>query len=233
MGNGYLIMHKPKLKPGMPLDIVFVNELNQPNAHYMKAVVYDFDQNIITLSQTTPALTTRFLNRRILITFLMHIQNRVLRFGFPAQLVDLISDYSMSAGHSVEALLAKKSGEPEPTDFRMYFRVKPPSNTDLCLFMEEQKVSLLDISIGGAKFIYPKRYFFRTGESMTFKLIIGISSFNVDAVVRTVREPDMSAANKNLQYVSVEFRHDDKTMEAALGKSIMEIERSLLCEGKM
>lgn len=226
-------MHKPELKPGMPLDIVFVNELNQPNAHYMKAVVYDCDQNIITLSQTTPSLTTRFLNRRILITFLMNIQNRVLRFGFPAQLIDLIGDYTMSTGHTVEALLAKKTGDPEPTDFRMYFRVKPPSNTDLCLFMEEQKVNLLDISIGGAKFIYPKRYFFRAGDSMTFKLIIGNASFNVDAVVRTVRAPDVTAANSNLQYVSVEFRHDDKTMEAALGRAIMVIERSLLSEGKL
>lgn len=217
----------------MPLDIVFVNELNQPNAHYMKAVVYDYDQNVITMSQTTPALTTRFLNRRILITFLVHIQNRVLRFGFPAQLVDLVADYTMSVGHTVEALLAKKSGDPEPTDFRMYFRVKPPSNTDLCLFMEEQKVSLLDISIGGARFIYPKRYFFRPGELITFKLIIGLASFNVDTIVRSVDEPDASATQKNLQYVSVQFRYDDKAMEASLGRAIMEIERSLLSEGKM
>ena len=149
-------MNKPELKAGMPLDIVFENEINRPNAHYLKAVVYDYNNNFITISQTSPALNRRFLKRKVLITFLVRIENRILRFGFPGLLADLISDYAMSSDKTTEALLIKKLAQPEPTDFRMYFRVKPPSNTNLCLFLEEQKVSLLDISIGGAKFMYPK-----------------------------------------------------------------------------
>jgi c-di-GMP-binding flagellar brake protein YcgR len=156
-----------------------------------------------------------------------------MRFGFPAQLIGLMSDYTMSAGHTVEALLAKKTGDAEPTDFRMYFRVKPPSNTDLCLFMEDHKVSLLDISIGGAKFIFPKRHFFRPGGVIQVKLLIGLNSFNVEALVRNVHEADIDANNKNLQYVSVRFHYTDKDTETSLGKAIMEIERSLLSEGKM
>lgn len=226
-------MNKPELKAGMPLDIVFENEVNQPKAHYMKAVVYDYNKNIVTISQTSPALTKHFLNRRILITFLVNIENRILRFGFPGLLTDLISDYAMASEITVEALWIKKLAEPEPTDFRLYFRVKPPSNTDLFLFLEEQKVSLLDISIGGAKFTYSKNHFFRIGDNVKFKLLIGEAIFNIDAVVRNVREPDLSATNRNIQYISVEFRHDDKKMEAALGKSIIDIERGLLSKGKM
>jgi len=224
-------MNKPELKAGMPLDIVFENEINQSNAHYMKAVVYDFNNNFITISQTSPALNKRFLNRRVLTTFLVNIEHRVLRFGFPGLLADLIGDYPMSSGNTVEALLIKKLAQPEPTDFRMYFRVKPPLNTDLSLFLEEEKVNLLDISIGGAKFTYPKRHIFLPGETVKFKLIIGEAIFNIDAGVRNVREPYIAAANKNIQYVSVQFQHDDKKMEASLGKAILDIERNLLAKG--
>ncbi|MEE9911535.1 MAG: PilZ domain-containing protein [Deltaproteobacteria bacterium] len=228
-----LDMNKPELKAGMPLDIIFENEVNRPKAHYMKAVVYDFDNHAVTISQTSPALNKHFLNRRLLITFLVTIENRILRFGFAGLLADLISDYSMSSGTTVEALRIKKLAAPEPTDFRMYFRVRPPANSDLILFLEEQKVSLLDISIGGAKFTYPKRYTFQPGENVKFKLIINEDFFSIDGVIRNVREPYLTATNKNVQYVSVEFRHDDKKMETALGKAILEIERSLLSKGQI
>jgi hypothetical protein len=226
-------MYKPELKAGMPLDIVFENEANQPNAHYLKAVIYDYDKSFITISQTSPALTKHFLNRRILITFLVNIESRILRFGFSGQLMDLISHYAMASEKTAEALLIKKLSEAEPTDFRMYFRIKPPSNADLCLFLAEQKVSLLDISIGGAKFTYPKNYSFQLGETIKFKLVIRQAIFNIDATVRNVRGPDLSATNRRIQFVSVEFRHHDKKMESSLGKAIIDIERSLLAEGKM
>lgn len=226
-------MKKPELKPGTPLDIVFENEINRPNAHYMKAVVYDNDKSFLTISQTSPALGKRFLNRRIITTYLVKNENRVLRFGFPGVLALIQNDYAMSSGNIVEALLIKPLADPEPTDFRMYFRVRPPSSTDLSLFLEEQKVNLLDISIGGAKFTCPRRYVFRTDETIKLKLIIGETIFHVDAAVRNVRDSFAGSAAHNLQHVSVEFRPDDKKMEAALGKAIMEIERSLLSRGAM
>lgn len=226
-------MYTQEIKPGMPLDIVFENEFNQPNAHYMKAVVYDCNKKLITISQTSPALSKNFLKRRILATFLVYNDNRVLRFGFPAHLTDLIDEYEISSKKTVEALLLKKLNEQEPIDFRMYFRVKPPAETYLRLFLQEEKVNLLDISIGGAKFIHPKRHLFQAKDKVTFKLIIADTVFNVDAIVRNVREPNINATNRNIQYVSVEFHPTDSKMEASLGKAILDIERSLLSKGKM
>jgi hypothetical protein len=226
-------MQKPEVRAGLTLDIIFENELNRPKAHYMKAVIYDCEKNFIIVSQTSPALSALFIGRRLLMTFLVRRDNRIFRMGFPAELINIIPDYEISSGNTVDALRCRKTGDPEPMDFRMTFRVKPPSNTDVCLFVEEQKVSLLDISIGGAKFTYPRRHVFRAGDKMIFKLIIGREMFNVDAVIRSVRHADDSAANKLLQYVSVEFRYSDRAVEASLGKAIMNIERSLLAEGKM
>jgi hypothetical protein len=224
-------MHKPELRPGMPLDIIFENEIDDKNAHYMKAVVYDYEGKFITISQTSPALTTHFLKRRILTTFLAHSKNRLLRFGFSGLLYDLIPDYAISSGNTAEALIIKKLKDLEPVDFRMYFRVRPPSDTDLRLFLKEEKVNLLDVSIGGAKFIYSKNYFFSPGDPVKFKLLIGGAVFDIDALVRSVRQPDIYASNKNIQYVSVEFRIEDQKMEVSLGQAILNIERSQLSKG--
>lgn len=222
-------MKKTDLKAGMPLDVIFENELNTPSAHYMKAAVYDIDDQFVVISQTSPALTGRFLNRRLLITFLVRSDNRILRFGIPALFTELIAAYPMSSGKTAEALRLQKQGQVEPTDFRMYFRVKPPSSADLGLFLEEKKVQLLDISIGGAKFSYSERQFFHPGQNVSFKLVLREAIFNVDAVVRKVQET--SGGSRNLEYVSVEFRHRDRKIETALGGAIMDIERSLLSRG--
>jgi hypothetical protein len=226
-------MDKPEIYAGMPLDIIFENEIDKPNAHYMKAVVYDFSGRLITISQTSPALSTHFLKRRVLVTFLVKIRPRILRFGCSGILFDLLSDYVISSGNTAEALVIKRLTNPEPVDFRMYFRVKPPSDADLHMFLEEQKVNLLDISIGGAKFTYSKNYFFRPAETVKFKLLIGNVVFDIDALVRSVKPPDIHSTNRNLQYVSVEFRIEDKKMETTLGQAILNIERSLLADGRM
>jgi len=215
----------------MPLDIVFENEVGQPNAHYMKAVIYDYEKKLITISQTSPALTRHFLNRKILVTFLEQYKNRTQRFGFSGLLFDLVGDYRISSGNIVEALKVKRLSEDQPIDFRMYFRVRPPSEIELRLLLMEQKVNLIDISIGGAKFTFPRSYLFRPGDTVKFKLIVGLAVYDLSASVRSVQEADKYAANRNIQYVSVEFRIEDQKMEVALGRAILDIERSLLSKG--
>ena len=224
-------MRTPQLKAGNSVDIIFENEIAKSNAHYLKAVVYDYENDLITISQTSPALNRNFLDRRILVTFLVNIERRLLRFGFPARLIDLIATYQIASGNSVEALQIKKYADPAPVDFRMYFRVRMPSQSDLSLFYKEEKVNLMDISIGGAKFIYSKKYTFRPADMIKCTLIIGATIFNVDAKVRSVRAPSEEGANKNLQHVAVEFNHDNKQMEALLSKAILDIERDLLSKG--
>jgi hypothetical protein len=226
-------METPQLKAGSKLDIVFENEIMKSDAHYLKAVVYDYKDDLITISQTSPALNSNFLNRRILVTFLAKIERRVLRFGFPARLIELIPAYRISSGNDVEALQVKAYADPAPVDFRMYFRVRLPSKSDLSLFLKEDKVNLMDISIGGAKFTYPKKHLFQPADLLDCRLIIGSTIFNVKAKVRNVSAASEWAANKNIQYVSVEFSYDDKHLETSLGRAILDIERGLLSEGKI
>lgn len=224
---------KPEPKPGTPLDIVFESELNQPGAHYLKATVYDCDDSILISSQTSPALGRQFLNRKVVVTFLTRKGSRTVRLGFAGLLYELVHDYAMSSHKEAEALLIKILHRPEPMDFRMYFRITPPSGGDLSLFQDEKKVGLMDISLGGVKFIYPLNHTFLPGQAVKFKLLIGDEVFDIDGIVRQVRRPDTAASGARMQHVSVEFRHYDKKMEASLGRAIMAIERSLLTKGTM
>jgi hypothetical protein len=223
----------PQLKVGANVNIVFENEINKSNAHFMKALVYDIQDRKIIISQTSPALNRNFLNRRIMVSFLSRIERRNLRFGFPAKLIDLVSDYKIASQQIVEALVLQQYEDSEQIDFRTFFRVKPPMQSDINLFLKEEKVKLIDISLAGAKFICPKDNLLQAADKVKFKLLIGPSVFDLETRVREVRTPDDVLGNKNLQYVSVEFEYDNKQLEAALGKAILAIERQLLSEGKI
>lgn len=128
-----------ELKIGTRVDIVFENEMNKKNAHYLKALVYDYDNDNIIISQTSPALNRYFLNRRIRVTFLVKVEKSYVRFGFKAQMIDFIADYEISSNKCVEALVLKPYETPEKMDFRMHFRIKPPSQSNINLFFSGEK----------------------------------------------------------------------------------------------
>jgi c-di-GMP-binding flagellar brake protein YcgR len=162
------------------------------------------------------------------------MEKRVRRFGFPATLVDSISNYEIASGKNVDALIIEQSKEPEPVDFRMYFRVKPYLQSNISLVWKGNRVHLIDISLGGAKFSCPRDYLFPSSGPLNFKLTIGRSVFNLTARICSKGTVyDTEATGKELQYVSIEFDHDDKQLEASLGKAIIEIERQLLSQGRI
>ncbi len=226
-------MKHSDIRAGQRLDLVFEKEMQEAGAHVLKATVYDVEGGLLTISQTTPALNRRYLNRRLRVTYLVRLENRILRFGFPAVFVEILSDYAMSSGSVVEALVVKKTGRVESSDFRMFFRVKPPENSDICLFCREEKVNLLDISLGGAKFSCPKTVSVQPGQTLEMSLLVDGRIFRVDARVRNIHNPPIDSAAKTFQFVSVEFMERDSKMETALGRAILEIERALLSDGKL
>lgn len=226
-------MKMPDFKVGTRVDIIFENERMKHKAHFMKALVYDIEENKIIISQTSPALNRYFLDRPVMVSFLARIENRNLRFGFPSRLIDLVGNYEISSGQNVEALVLPPYKEAELVDFRMYFRVTPRRQSDISLIYKEEKVNLIDISLGGARFTCPLKYSLRSGDKIKFKLLIGQNVFNLDTRVCNVWIPYDVSANRNLQYVSVEFEYNDKQLDTLLGRAILEIERRLLSEGKI
>ncbi len=226
-------MIMPQLKIGTNVNIVFENEINKSNAHFLKAMVYDIEDRKIIISQTSPALNRNFLNRRLMVSFLARSDRRNLRFGFPARLIDVVNNYELASQKYVEALVLQQYDESEQIDFRTFFRIKLPLQSDINLFFKEEKVNLIDISLAGAKFICPKDFLLHPADKAKFKLLIGTSVFDLETSVREVQPLDDVAGNHNLQYVSVQFQYNNKQLEVALSRAILAIERQLLSEGKV
>ena len=224
---------KMELKIGTRVDIVFENEMNKRNAHYLKALVYDYDNDNIVISQTSPPLNRYFLNRRIRVTFLVKVEKSFVRFGFKAQLIDFITEYEISSNKCVEALVLKPCETPVKMDFRMHFRIKPPSQSNIIIFLQGQRVNLIDISLSGAKFTYPKSFLLNKGDVIDATLIIDDREFDIRARVRNIDIPYEYTTKRNIQYVSVEFEYDNIQLEVALGRAIIGIERKMLSEGKI
>jgi hypothetical protein len=224
----------PELKIGSKVDIIFDDEIMKSRSQYMQASVYDREGSKITLSQTSPRLGSNFLGRRLKVTFLVKKEKRVLRFGFPAKLIDLISDYEIASGKKVGALIIEQMEEPEQVEFRMYFRVKPYLHSNISLVWKGNKVNLIDISLGGAKFSCPEEYLLPPADPLKLKLTIGNAVFNLMASICSKGTPyDPTTNGKELQYVSVKFEHDNKQLEASLGKAIIDMERQMLSQGKV
>jgi hypothetical protein len=219
-----------ELKVGTNVDIVFENELMKSDAHYMKALVYDCEGSIITTSQTSPALDRNFLGRQIIVTFLVKTERRIVRYGFPAKLNDLISNYRIASDSNVDALVIEQSAKPKQVDFRMYFRVKASSSSSISLTVKEGRVNLVDISLGGAKFTCPKHYLLHPADVIKINLSVGRNGFALMARVCDTKTPYDSS---EIQHVSIQFEHDNKQLEALLGKAIIDMERQMLSEGKL
>ena len=223
-----------ELKVGANVDIVFENELMKSDARYMKALVYDCEGSIITISQTAPALDHQFLDHLIIVTFLVKTESRIVRFGFPAKLKDLISDYRIASNNNAEALVIEQLATPKQVDFRLHFRVRASLSSNISIALKEGKVNLLDISLGGAKFTCPEDYLLRPADVIKINLSIGRTAFALRARICDVKTPyDSSADIKNGKHVSVQFEHDNKQLEALLGKAIIDMERQLLSKGKL
>ena len=222
------------LKVGANVDIVFENELMKGNAHYMKALVYDYEGSTVITSQTSPALNRNFFDRRVIVTFLVKAERRILRFGFPAKLNDLIPNYRIASDKDVEALVLEQLAKTSPMDFRMHFRVKHSLSSNIRLRLREGEVTLINISLGGAKFSCPRNYLLRPADEIKADLSIGRTVFNLKCRICDVRDPvNLPMSEKNIQHVSIQFESVNSHLEALLSRAVMEMERQLLSEGKL
>ena len=69
----------PVLKVGTGVDIVFEKEINKRNAHYMKALVYDYKSGNVIISQQCPVRNLRDMRIRILNNNKRHLERNIFR----------------------------------------------------------------------------------------------------------------------------------------------------------
>jgi hypothetical protein len=196
------------------------------------SIVHDIVDRKIVAAQTDPPLLKSYLNRTIYITYLEKEAGKPVRYGFPAKVLEFIKDYRLTSSEMTQAIVLIQEAETEQYNLRMFYRLEPPSNSGLDIYIGGEKVSIIDISIGGANFSHSRSGPLQTNE--TVKIVLGIdgTETKIDARVLRVREPESDRLKKSLELVSVYFLNMPGSTKNALSRKIRDIERAMRFENK-
>ena len=216
------------IKPGMSVNIVANVDMGKELIDVRNAMVYDVEGTRIILSQTTPPFTSYSLGNDITVTYLVKSKERLNRIGFSGKVDKILDDYNLYSTKTVQAISIMRRSAFTTYDLRMHYRVKPKSESGIGLFLKDERASLLDISIGGARFCHAKNNPVEVGTVIQLVLSLDGQRFIVEAKAVNVWRPYETERRGDLEYVSVHFLKLDKTCSHLLSGKILSIEREFL-----
>jgi len=216
-------------KPGLNVNIVLTVDNEREISDVKSAIIYDIVGADIILSQVNPPVRRELKGKDITVTYLIGSGNTVKRFGFNGKIADIITDYSLSSSNLVPAILIKKTSGSKQYDLRMHYRVKPRlGDHSIALYVGTEKVNLIDISIGGARFCHKKDHHIEPGKIMKATLHVDGITFYPDIRTLSVWLPPETGKLPELEYAMVQFLNMDNKCSHALNGKIMEIQRTPL-----
>jgi c-di-GMP-binding flagellar brake protein YcgR len=149
------------------------------------------------------------------------------RYGFPAKIIEFIKEYELAGQQKTEAVVLLREGLREQYNLRMFYRLDPPGNCGIDIYVNGSKASILDVSIGGASFSHNKIHPFRVNEEAKITLVIGERASQIESKVVRVWEPENEKVKKGLEFVSIQFLNMNGHTKNELGRKIRGIERDL------
>jgi hypothetical protein len=216
------------IKPGMSVNIVTHVDMGKEITDVRNAMVYDVEGARIILSQTSPPFTKHYVGKEITVTCLIKKKDSLSRIGFSGKIDTILDDYKLYSTKTVQAVSVMRQSVLSTYDIRMHYRVKPKSDSGISLFIGDERASLIDISLGGARFCHAKDNPVEGGTIIQIILALDGQKFDVDAKVVNVWHPYDANKRRDLEYVSVHFLKLDKTCSHLLSGKILSIERELL-----
>jgi hypothetical protein len=219
-----------ELRPGQACHMVL--ELSDPN-RVMKTIVYDIAGKQIILAQTSPPLLRSHLRERVRISFIVKKKGiKDVRLAFSADIEDFIPNYEMSSYQTVPAVVLNQITDFVEIDRRMFFRIAPPLKNDLVVLLGNEKMNVIDISLGGAKLSYSASRILEPDEKIQMTFHLGHRRITVDARVIRMEQKTDPITYKKTQTVSIQFETNDREFGRFLALKIMNMERERLSEGK-
>jgi hypothetical protein len=216
-----------EIKPGMTVNIIINIDYRKEVVETKNSIVHDVIGNKIIIAQTDPPISRTNTNREVFATYLEKEGGKTARYGFPAKIIEFIKEYELAAQQKAQAVVLLREGLREPYNLRMFYRIEPPSNCDIDIFVNGNKVSILDVSIGGASFSHNKIYPFRVNEETKIILVIGERASQIESKVVRVWEPENEKVKNSLEFVSIQFLDMKGHIKNELGRKIRDIERGL------
>ncbi len=217
------------IRPGMSVNVVINVDIDKEIADVRNAVVYDVDGVGIVLSQTNPPFTKYHIGTKITVTYLVKRKEAApSRIGFSGKVISILNDYSLHSSKTVQAINIIRESELKIYDLRMHYRVIPKSDSGIHLYVGGEKVNLLDISMGGARFCHPRDNPIERGVMIKMILTLDLERFDIEAKSVNVWHPYEDGRWADLEYVSVQFFTMDKKCSHLLSGKILAIQREFL-----
>ena len=216
-------------KPGLNVNIIFTLDIEKETADVRGAIIYDITGRDVILSQTNPPITERHIGKDISVTYLIKEKSDAARYGFHGKIVNIIKDYNLSSSKTVSAILVERDTASITYDLRMHYRVRPKSNdASIAVYLGNEKVTLIDISIGGARFCHKKDCPVETGKIIKVFLFIDGHRFPLDARVASSWLPSNAGRQPDLEHLRLQFLNMDKKCSRLLNGKILAIQREIL-----
>ena len=220
------------VKPGTHIAITVDMDPLRETIDVKNSMVHDVAGEKIVVAQTDPPILKSYLNRIVYITYLGKEEGRPLRHGFPARALEFVKDYKLRSSGTTQAIVLTQEADAAPYNLRMFYRLEPPSNSGLDIYIDGERAGILDISIGGASFSHKRNTPFQTNSTIGIILSIDGAETRIDAQVLRVREPESNRLKKSLELVSVSFLNMPGSTKNTLSRKIRDIERKMRFENK-
>jgi len=216
-----------EIKPGLSVSIIINIDYRKEVVETKNSIVHDVLGEKIVIAQTDPPISRTYIDKEVYVTYLYKEGGKPTRYGFPARIIEFVKEYELTAQQKTQAVVLHRKGLREQYNLRMFYRLEPPSNCGIDIFVNGTRVSILDISIGGASFSHNKIYPFKTNQEASVILVIGERASQITSKVVRIWSPDDDRMKKSLEFVSIQFLDMNGHIKNELGRKIRDVERSL------
>jgi hypothetical protein len=213
------------LRPELSIKLVVGTETGRERINARNSVIYAVNGEVLVLAQTEPSINSSMLNKEIVVTYLVKENGRDSRYGFPALVTELIDRYELSTDQDVRAIVVRKCTEPKPYEIRMCYRVGPSSKSGLTASIYDQKINVIDISLGGIKFSYHRSLRLDTDKVVEVRLEIAGEVHTVEARVVRTWEAEQTRFKTELRFAGAEFLNLSGKLEQELSRKILDMEK--------
>ena len=221
------------IKPGMSIKVVVGMDPRTERVFARNSTVYDANGETLVLAQTEPWITSTMLDKEITVTYLEKEKGRYQRYGFSATITGFIEDYPLMSSEQVRAVEIRRKTAPTPYNIRVYYRVEPTGRNGLDVSVEQTRVSILDISLGGMRFTFDRSLELKAHNEVKVNFNIEGTTYSIDATILRVWEGENERLRREIAFASAEFLDVPGKLERALSRAIREIERVALSSAKL
>ncbi|MFH2127295.1 MAG: PilZ domain-containing protein, partial [Pseudomonadota bacterium] len=172
---------------------------------------------------------------KVQVTFLSRYHDvpggRWIRVGYHTKILEVKREHELAEGVIEPVVVVASPKRLEASTVRMAYRLIPPEDLDLRLFLrpDDFELGLMDLSIGGAQFHHPMDREFELGRLLALSLISGDTSFNLTGrVVRLGKTYDVRGRERGV--TSVQFGEMEPAIRNQLTRLLTETYRYLLAQ---